>query len=77
MDYMFADTSVFDSILQFWDVSKVVTMEGMFMNAIAFKGLLLRSWNVSSDTVLDQMLCNATNINPFATASWKTDAVNC
>ena len=77
MRLMFEGTEDFNqpltTSLEKWDVSKVTSMEGMFLNAISFNGNI-SNWDTSSVTLMYEMFAGASVFNQDI-SQWNTAAV--
>jgi len=62
MSGMFADASVFNGDLSYWDVSSATEMSGMFYDAREFNGDI-SNWNTSSVTNMSGMFSSANSFN--------------
>lgn len=77
MDWVFANTAMFNADLSSWDVAAVTTFNAMFYNTSAYSGLGINNWAVSSTATMDGMFCNATGKNPFVSPSWLQASADC
>ena len=62
MTFMFANATVFNSIISSWDVNNVTNMSNMFNTATAFNQLI-GSWNVNNVTNMRHMFYKASVFN--------------
>jgi Mycoplasma protein of unknown function, DUF285 len=75
MDYMFANTTVFNGDLGAWNVANVKKFDAMFWGTSGYTGIGLSSWTVSPDATMFGMFAVAAAFNPLSTPSWAADSV--
>lgn len=67
MNWMFANTALFNADLGAWDVSNVESMKGMFFNTASYEGDNLTMWTVDESLVKDGMFCDAKAMTSYPT----------